>query len=82
MSGTPAIEVEGLRKSFGEVVALDGLDLLGAEGEVLALLGPNGAGKTTLVRALAYTQTLDDHRVLGRSAPSATPSITRWPRAS
>src|SRR5919199_1154283 len=48
-----AIEVEGLRKSFGEVNALDGLDLVGPEGAVLALLGPNGAGKTTLVRALA-----------------------------
>jgi ABC-2 type transport system ATP-binding protein len=47
-----AIEVEALRKRFGDVVALDGIDLVAAEGEVLALLGPNGAGKTTLVRAL------------------------------
>jgi daunorubicin resistance ABC transporter ATP-binding subunit len=53
MTSVPAIQVEGLRKSFGKVVALDGLDLVGAEGRVLALLGPNGAGKTTLVRALA-----------------------------
>ncbi len=68
MSGSPAIQVEDLRKSFGEVVALDGLDLLGPEGEVLALLGPNGAGKTTLVRALATLLRPDSGRalVLGR----------------
>jgi ABC-2 type transport system ATP-binding protein len=48
-----AIEVLGMHKRFGEVVALDGLDLMAPEGDVLALLGPNGAGKTTLVRALA-----------------------------
>ena len=63
-----AIEVEGLRKSFGEVNALDGLDFVGPEGAVLALLGPNGAGKTTLVRALATLLRPDSGRalVLGR----------------
>src|SRR5438067_11273269 len=53
MTSDAAIEVQALRKRFGEVVALDGLDLIAPEGSVLALLGPNGAGKTTLVRALA-----------------------------
>ncbi len=48
-----SIEVEGLTKRFGDVRALDGLDMSAREREVLALLGPNGAGKTTLVRALA-----------------------------
>ena len=42
-----AIQVEELRKSFGEVVALDGLDLAAPEGDVLALLAPDGAGKPT-----------------------------------
>lgn len=46
------IEVEGLRKAFGPVVALDGVDLEVAEGTVVGLLGPNGAGKTTTVRVL------------------------------
>jgi ABC-2 type transport system ATP-binding protein len=46
------IRAEGLVKRFGEVTALDGLDLTVAEGTVLALLGPNGAGKTTAVRIL------------------------------
>jgi ABC-2 type transport system ATP-binding protein len=52
MSG-PAIEIEGLVKHFGEVCALDGVDLIADRGQVLGLLGPNGAGKTTLVRVLA-----------------------------
>ena len=46
------IEVEGLRRSFGEVRALDGVDLDVTQGTVLGLLGPNGAGKTTAVRIL------------------------------
>ena len=51
MAGT-AIEVEGLTKRFGEVVALDGIDLDVPAGTVFGLLGPNGAGKTTAVRIL------------------------------
>lgn len=47
-----AIEIRGLRKSFGDVVALDGIDLDVSRGTILAILGPNGAGKTTLVRIL------------------------------
>ena len=49
----PAIEVRGLRKSFGKTIVLDGVDLDVAEGSVFALLGPNGAGKTTAVRVLS-----------------------------
>ena len=48
-----AISVRGLRKSFGDVHALDGVDLEVAPGTVLGLLGPNGAGKTTAVRVMA-----------------------------
>ena len=47
-----AIEVEGLRKSFRDVQALCGIDLVAPTGTVLGLLGPNGAGKTTAVRIL------------------------------
>jgi daunorubicin resistance ABC transporter ATP-binding subunit len=49
----PIIEAEGLTKHFGEVRALDGLDLSAESGHVTALLGPNGAGKTTFVSAVA-----------------------------
>jgi ABC-type multidrug transport system ATPase subunit len=53
VSRGPAIEVEGLHRSFGSVHALRGIDLEVALGEVHALLGPNGAGKTTLMRILS-----------------------------
>jgi branched-chain amino acid transport system ATP-binding protein len=47
------LEVRGLRKRFGGLVATDGIDLDVAEGETLAVIGPNGAGKTTLIAQLA-----------------------------
>ncbi|WP_313545989.1 ATP-binding cassette domain-containing protein [Leifsonia aquatica] len=50
---TAAIEVEGLRKSFGTQTVLDGIDLRVEAGRVFALLGPNGAGKTTLISILS-----------------------------
>src|SRR6516165_2935301 len=67
MTDASAIEVSGLVKHFGEVRALDGVDLTARHGEVLALLGPNGAGKTTLVRVLATLLVADagEARVLG-----------------
>jgi ABC-2 type transport system ATP-binding protein len=48
----PAIDVRGLRKSYGDVEAVRGVDLSVERGEVFALLGPNGAGKTTIVEIL------------------------------
>ncbi len=67
MTDSPAIEVQGLVKCFGEVRALDGVDLAASQGRVLGLLGPNGAGKTTLVRVLATLLSADagSARVLG-----------------
>jgi ABC-2 type transport system ATP-binding protein len=52
VSTSPAIEVHGLRKSYGEHEALRGIDFAVARGEVFGLLGPNGAGKTTTVEIL------------------------------
>ena len=51
-SGGEPIRTEGLRKLFGPTVALDGLDLVVAPGEVFGFLGPNGAGKSTTIRLL------------------------------
>ena len=90
-----ALEATGLRKSFGDTVALDGIDLNVAEGSVFALLGPNGAGKTTTVQILSTLIRADagEVRVAGprprrasptRSAPrSASPaSSPRWTTSS
>jgi ABC-2 type transport system ATP-binding protein len=49
---TPTIEATGLRKRYGSVAALDGLDLAVEDSQVVGLLGPNGAGKTTALRIL------------------------------
>ncbi|MET0235930.1 MAG: ATP-binding cassette domain-containing protein [Kibdelosporangium sp.] len=56
---TSAIAVTGLRKSFGEQVVLDGIDLDVAEGTIFSLLGPNGAGKTTAVKILSTLTSAD-----------------------
>ncbi len=61
------IETRGLRKSFGDHVVLDGIDLDVAAGTIFALLGPNGAGKTTIVQILSTLIAADggDARVAG-----------------
>ena len=48
----PAIEIKGLKKSYGDVHALDGVDIKINKGEFFGLLGPNGAGKTTTINIL------------------------------
>jgi ABC-2 type transport system ATP-binding protein len=63
-----AIRIEGLVKSYGDVVAVDGLDLEVKRGECFGLLGPNGAGKTTTVEILEglLSPTAGSVQVLGR----------------
>ena len=63
----PAVEITGLRKSYGALEAVRGVDLRVGRGEVFALLGPNGAGKTTTVEILEGHRTRDagDVSVLG-----------------
>lgn len=60
MNETPVIQLSGLRKRFGAVTAVDGVDLTIRPGEVVALLGPNGAGKTTTVDLLLGLATPTD----------------------
>ena len=63
----PAVEISGLRKSYGAIEAVRGVDLRVERGEVFALLGPNGAGKTTTVEILEGHRRRDagEVRVLG-----------------
>jgi ABC-2 type transport system ATP-binding protein len=64
MSQTPfAIEIQRLRRYYGSVRAVDGVDLTVRRGEVVALLGPNGAGKTTTLDTLLGLSTPDSGRV-------------------
>src|SRR5215471_7055335 len=58
-----AIHLTGVRKSFGSVRAVDGIDLQVREGEIAALLGPNGAGKTTTLDMILGLSRPDKGRV-------------------
>src|SRR5918996_3149521 len=79
MNSTHAIVAEGVRRTFGDVVALDGLDLEVDAGTVFGLLGPNGAGKTTLVRVLAtlLRPTAGRARVLGHDVVAEPLAVRR-----
>ena len=73
----PAIEVNGLRKSYGEVEAVRGLSFHVDAGEVVAVVGPNGAGKTTTVEILEgyRSRTAGDVRVLGFDPADGNPEL-------
>ncbi|MFJ6558354.1 ABC transporter ATP-binding protein [Streptomyces sp. NPDC091412] len=69
-----AVHVRGLRKRYGDVTAVDGMDLAIRKGEVLGLLGPNGAGKSTTVEIIQGHRSRDagEVSVLGADPASAT----------
>jgi putative spermidine/putrescine transport system ATP-binding protein len=75
-TGPPAVRLGGVRRAYGNVVAVAGLDLDVAEGEFFTLLGPSGSGKTTTLRVIAGFERPDAGRVelrgvdVTRSAPS------------
>jgi ABC-2 type transport system ATP-binding protein len=79
VSEEAAIEATGLRKSYGDVTALDGVDLTAPTGTVLGLLGPNGAGKTTAVRILTTLLPADggSARVAGLDVAREAPLLRR-----
>jgi len=72
-----AIKLNGLRKEFGDVVALDGVDLTVEEGEVFGFLGPNGAGKSTTINILLdfIRPTEGSATVLGHDAREESEAI-------
>lgn len=75
----PLVEARGLRRRYGAVRALDGVDLVLQRGDVFLLLGPNGAGKSTLLRALAglLRPTSGTVRVAGRELSRDDPDARR-----
>ena len=72
-----AIKIEGLTKVYGDVVAVDNLNLTVSEGELFSLLGVNGAGKTTTIKMLSCltTATGGDAYLLGKSIRSDTAEV-------
>jgi ABC-2 type transport system ATP-binding protein len=75
--GEPAVETEGLVKTFGATRAVDGIDLSVRRGTVYGVLGPNGAGKTTMIRVLATLLRPDGGRarVLGHDVVTAADAV-------
>jgi putative spermidine/putrescine transport system ATP-binding protein len=76
MSGSPRLELVDLRKSFGAVKAVDGVDIAVQQGEFLTLLGPSGAGKTMTLKMIAGFEQPSGGRVLidGRDVSAQSPA--------
>ena len=64
MSAAPALELEGIHKSFGDLEVLRGIDLALAEHEVVCLIGPSGSGKSTLLRCVNLLEPIDAGRIV------------------
>jgi polar amino acid transport system ATP-binding protein len=64
VNATAALEIEGLRKSFGKNLVLDEIDLSVAEHEVICLIGASGSGKSTLLRCLNLLEPIDAGRIV------------------
>src|SRR5437868_2951797 len=77
-SHRPALRLQGVRKTYGQVVAVAGVDLTVEEGEFFTLLGPSGSGKTTLLRLIAGFERPDTGRIeLGGRDVTSTPPYLR-----
>ena len=75
MKGEHMLECRGLRRRFGDIVAVDGVGFAIDPGETYGLLGPNGAGKTTTISMIAGLLEKDDGEVMVAGEPMTTHAI-------
>ncbi len=75
MSADPALRIENLHKSFGQVEVLRGIDLEVAEHGVVCLIGSSGSGKSTLLRCVNLLEPIDDGRILVSGLDITAPGV-------
>jgi len=77
------LELEGIRKSFGDLEVLKGIDLKVRKGEILVIIGPSGAGKSTFLRVMNMLEAPDEGVVtfLGRKLDPNRKRLVRWARS-
>ena len=73
------LRLQGVRKAFGPVTVLDGIDLDVAEGEMVCLIGPSGSGKSTLLRTMNLLEPVDDGRIWFDGRDIAEPGLDPEP---
>ena len=81
--GAHLVELRGVRKSFGDNVVLDGIDLEIARGEAIVVAGPSGSGKSTMLRCINGLEAIDEGEIRfdGRSVTGAGKELQRRARA-
>ena len=75
MSAVPAVQLEGVHKSFGKLEVLRGIDLALAEHEVVCLIGASGSGKSTLLRCVNVLEPIDAGRILVSGETVTAPGV-------
>jgi polar amino acid transport system ATP-binding protein len=75
LAGTPALQLEGVHKSFGKLEVLRGIDLTLAEHEVVCLIGASGSGKSTLLRCVNLLEPIDAGRIVVAAEELTAPGV-------